>query len=153
VRITPTRLPPRHVSLLHDSPGVSSWATPLTTKAIATLIFGQTARSSLDMWFLMRIASPSLSCLIQLTYIFFISLSPRFQPLGPEGPEKATRGGGGEWEPIKIPRRNLAYIPKSTRRPSLLTRPRPHSYNKAIGLQNRVRDRSGNTKQCKQDHM
>jgi hypothetical protein len=31
-----------------------------------------------------------------------------------EGPEKATRGGGGEWEPIKIPCRNLAYIPKST---------------------------------------
>jgi hypothetical protein len=30
-----------------------------------------------------------------------------------EGPEKATRGGGVEWEPIKIPRRNLVYIPKS----------------------------------------
>jgi hypothetical protein len=24
---------------------------------------------------------------------------------------------GGEWEPIKIPQRNLAYIPKSTRTP------------------------------------
>jgi hypothetical protein len=46
-----------------------------------------------------------------------------------EGPEKATRGG--EWEPIKIPRRNLDYIPK------------PYSYSKAIGLQNRIRDRSG----------
>jgi hypothetical protein len=30
-----------------------------------------------------------------------------------EGPEKATRGGG-EWEPIKIPLGNLAYIPKLT---------------------------------------
>jgi hypothetical protein len=28
-----------------------------------------------------------------------------------EGPEKATRWG--EWEPIKIPHRNLAYIPKT----------------------------------------
>jgi transposase InsO family protein len=30
----------------------------------------------------------------------------------PEGPEKATRGGGGEWEPIKIPRRELDLYPK-----------------------------------------
>jgi hypothetical protein len=42
-----------------------------------------------------------------------------------EGPEKATRGVG-EWEPIQIPYQNLAYISKLTRRPSLLTRPRPH---------------------------
>jgi hypothetical protein len=63
-----------------------------------------------------------------------------------EGPEEATRGGGAEWEPIKIPpRRNLAYILKSTRRPSLLTWPRPHSYSEAIGLRDRVRDCSGNT--------
>jgi hypothetical protein len=57
--------------------------------------------------------------------------------------DQRRRLEGGEWEPIKIPRRNLAYIPKSTRRPSLLTRPRPHSYSKAIGLQNWVRNRSG----------
>jgi hypothetical protein len=31
-----------------------------------------------------------------------------------EGPEKATRGGGGEWEPIKIPPRNFVYIPNQT---------------------------------------
>jgi hypothetical protein len=37
-----------------------------------------------------------------------------------KGLEKATRGGG-EWEPIKIPCRNLAYIPKLTRCPSLIT--------------------------------
>jgi hypothetical protein len=33
-----------------------------------------------------------------------------------EGPEKATRGGrggGGEWEPIKILRQELAYVPSS----------------------------------------
>jgi hypothetical protein len=35
---------------------------------------------------------------------------------------------GREWEPIKIPHRNLAYIPKLIRRPSLLTRSRPASY-------------------------
>jgi hypothetical protein len=50
---------------------------------------------------------------------------------------------GGEWEPIKIPRWNLAYILKSARRPSLLTRSRPYSYIKAIGIRNWVRDRSG----------
>jgi hypothetical protein len=36
--------------------------------------------------------------------------------------------GGGEWEPIKISRKNLAYILESTRDPSLLTRLRPPSY-------------------------
>jgi hypothetical protein len=34
----------------------------------------------------------------------------------------------------------MSYIPKTTRRDSLLTRSRPHSYSKALGLQNRVRD-------------
>jgi hypothetical protein len=43
-----------------------------------------------------------------------------------EGPEKVTRGD--EWEPIKTPLRNLAYIAESTRCPSLLTRSRPTSY-------------------------
>jgi hypothetical protein len=57
-----------------------------------------------------------------------------------EGPEKATRGGGGEWEPIKIPHRNLAYVPKTTRRPSLLTRPRLNSYSKAVSRRNRARN-------------
>jgi hypothetical protein len=32
-----------------------------------------------------------------------------------EGPKR--RPEGGEWEPIKIPYRNLAYIPKPTRDP------------------------------------
>jgi hypothetical protein len=64
--------------------------------------------------------------------------------------------GGGEWEPIKIPRTNLAYIPKMTRHPSLLTRLRPHSYRKAVGPQNQVRNH-GNTaednNQCKPRHV
>jgi hypothetical protein len=55
-----------------------------------------------------------------------------------EGPEKATRGGGGEWEPIKIPRGNSTYIPKSIRCRSLLTRPKPHNYRKTIGHRNRL---------------
>jgi hypothetical protein len=41
---------------------------------------------------------------------------------------------GGEWEPIKIPHQNLAYVPKSTRNRSLLTRSRASSYRQAIGL-------------------
>jgi hypothetical protein len=61
--------------------------------------------------------------------------------------------GGCEWEPIKIPHRNLACIPKSTRRPSLLTRPRPHSYSKAVGPRNRASNHSGDTEQCQQNHV
>jgi hypothetical protein len=76
-------------------------------------------------------------------------IKPALIPI--EGPEKAIRGG--EWKPIKISRWNSAYIPKSTQRPSLLTQPRPHRYSKAIGLQNRVTNRSGNTKQCRQEHV
>jgi hypothetical protein len=63
-----------------------------------------------------------------------------------EGPEKATRGG--EWEPIKIPHRNLAYIPNRTRRTSLLTRPKSPSYRLAIDPQNHARNRSENTELC-----
>jgi hypothetical protein len=51
-----------------------------------------------------------------------------------EGPEKATRGGGGEWEPIKIPCRNLAYILKLTLSPSLLTQSRPPTIGKLSAL-------------------
>jgi hypothetical protein len=65
-----------------------------------------------------------------------------------EGPEKATRGGGGEWEPIKISRRNLAYVPKTIRNPSLLTRPRPPSYRQAIDLRNRARNCNESTERC-----
>jgi hypothetical protein len=60
-----------------------------------------------------------------------------------EGPEKAIRGD--EWKPIKIPFENLAYIPKSTRHPSLLTRSRPYNYNTAVGPRNRARNCSGST--------
>jgi hypothetical protein len=62
--------------------------------------------------------------------------------------DRRRRPEGGEWEPIKIPHGNSAYIPKSTRRPCLLSRPRLHSYRKAIGLRNRIRDHNGNTKRC-----
>jgi hypothetical protein len=65
-----------------------------------------------------------------------------------EGPEKATRGGGGEWESIKIPRRILAYILESTGCPSLLTRSRPLSYRQAIGPRNQARNYSENKERC-----
>jgi hypothetical protein len=57
---------------------------------------------------------------------------------GHEGSKKAT--GGGEWEPIKIPRSNLAYVPNRTWRPSLLTLSRPHSYQEAIVLETGLGD-------------
>jgi hypothetical protein len=63
-----------------------------------------------------------------------------------EGPEKTIRGG--EWESIKLPYRNLAYILKSTRRPSLLTSSKPNSYGTAIGPRNWVRSRNENMNQC-----
>jgi hypothetical protein len=55
-----------------------------------------------------------------------------------EGPDKTIRGGGGEWESIKIPQQNSTYVPKSIQHATLLTQPRPHSYRKAIDNQNRV---------------
>jgi hypothetical protein len=61
---------------------------------------------------------------------------------------RRRRSEGGEWEPIKISHRNLAYVPKSTRCPSLLTRPRPPIYGRAINPQNRVSNCSRHMKQC-----
>jgi hypothetical protein len=71
-----------------------------------------------------------------------------------EGPEKTTRGG--EWETIKIPHENLAYVPNLTQRASFLTRLRPHSYRKAIGPQNQVRQPRNTVEdntRCKQGHV
>jgi hypothetical protein len=62
--------------------------------------------------------------------------------------DRRRRPEGGEWEPIKIPRRNLAYIPNRTRRTSLLARLRPPSYRLTIGPRNRARNYSENTKWC-----
>jgi hypothetical protein len=62
--------------------------------------------------------------------------------------ERRRRPEEGEWEPITILLKNLAYIPKSTQNPSLLTRPRPHSYSKAVGPRNRARNCSGDTERC-----
>jgi hypothetical protein len=50
-----------------------------------------------------------------------------------------------ECEPIKIPWGNLAYIPKWTRRSSLLTRSRPYNYRKAIGPRNQIRNHQNTT--------
>jgi hypothetical protein len=63
-----------------------------------------------------------------------------------EGSEMATRGG--EWEPIKLSLWNLAYIPKSTRTLSLLTRSKPSSYRQAIGLRSRARNCNESTDRC-----
>jgi hypothetical protein len=43
---------------------------------------------------------------------------------------------------------NLAYIPKSTRTLSLVTRPRPPSYRQAIGLRNWVMNCNIDSKRC-----
>jgi hypothetical protein len=75
------------------------------------------------------------SCL--LYYTFFVVLKDR-----------RRRSEGGEWEPIKIPYRNLAYVPRSTRNRSLLTRSRPSSYRQAIGLRNWARNCTEDTKRC-----
>jgi hypothetical protein len=56
-----------------------------------------------------------------------------------EGPDKATRGGGGEREPIKILHMNSAYVPKLIQHAYFLTRSRPPNYRQAISSQNRVR--------------
>jgi hypothetical protein len=60
---------------------------------------------------------------------------------------------GVEWKPIKIPRSNSIYIPKSIRHPSLLTRLRPHSYSKAIDPRNQVRKCSRKINRCQQHNV
>jgi hypothetical protein len=52
--------------------------------------------------------------------------------------DQRRRPEGGEWEPIKIPRWNLAYIPKLTQHTSLLTRSRLHSHRQVTSHRNRV---------------
>jgi hypothetical protein len=54
--------------------------------------------------------------------------------------DRRRRPEWGEWEPIKIPRQKLVYVPKPTQRDSLLTRSRLRSYRQAISPWNRVRD-------------
>jgi hypothetical protein len=60
--------------------------------------------------------------------------------------DRRRRLDGGEWESIKIPHRNLTYIPNRTICPSLLTRSRPHRYSKAVSPRNRVSNCSRNIK-------
>jgi hypothetical protein len=60
----------------------------------------------------------NLSLALPMAFCLDLSLMADFIVF--EGPEKATRGrggGGGEWEIIKIPRGNMAYITKSTNTP------------------------------------
>jgi hypothetical protein len=65
--------------------------------------------------------------------------------------DRRRRPEGGEWEPIKISHGNLTYVPNRIRRPSLLTRSRPHIYSKAIDHRNQVRNCNRNTNRCQQD--
>jgi hypothetical protein len=70
--------------------------------------------------------------------------------------EPRRRSEGGEWEPIKIPLRNVTYIPQSTRHLFLLTRPRSPTYRKAISHRNWVRKTRNTTEddnQCKQGRV
>jgi hypothetical protein len=85
--------------------------------------------SCVGMVFLLKSLTLTLSPDTWIVHVFLVVvLVPLVQRVRckSEGPEKVTRGG--EWEPIKTPLRNLAYIAESTRCPSLLTRPRPTSY-------------------------
>jgi hypothetical protein len=70
--------------------------------------------------------------------------------------DQRRRPEGGEWEPIKIPQRKLAYIPKHSQHASLLTQPGSDSYKKATSPQNRVRkpkDTVEENTQCKKSHV
>jgi hypothetical protein len=70
------------------------------------LIVGRDAVGEDDM---INVGATTLVALVHENYIVLVKVRRR-------------RTEGGEWETIKIPRRNLAYIPNRTRRPSLLTR-------------------------------
>jgi hypothetical protein len=76
---------------------------------------------------------------------------PKFQ--GDNLKDRRGDQRGGEWEPIKIPQRNLAYIPEPTRDPSLRTRLRLISYGQAISLRKRTRIFTRNPDWCSCDHV
>jgi hypothetical protein len=57
-----------------------------------------------------------------------------------QGPDKATRGWGVEWESIKISWGNLAYVPKLTQRIFLLTRSKSYNYRQATDHRNQLRN-------------
>jgi hypothetical protein len=70
--------------------------------------------------------------------------------------DQRRRPEGGEWESIKIPWGNSGYVPKLTQRPSLLTRPRPHSYRETIGPRNwirKYRNTAEDNNRCKPRHV
>jgi hypothetical protein len=70
--------------------------------------------------------------------------------------DRRRRPEGGEWEPIKIPNWNLAYIPTQTQTGSLPPRSRLHSYRKATSPQNQVRNHRNTTEdnnRCKQRYV
>jgi hypothetical protein len=78
--------------------------------------------------------------LISMSRRFEVIMTPISRTLKLKMKDWIRRPEGDEWEPIKISRRNLAYVPNKSQQTSLLTRSRPHSYSKAIGPQNRVRN-------------
>jgi hypothetical protein len=66
--------------------------------------------------------------------------------------DQRWRSEGVNGSQLKFLTENLAYVLKSTRTLSLLTRSRPPSYRQAIGLQNWARNCNRDTKRCSQDH-
>jgi hypothetical protein len=68
-------------------------------------------------------------------------IKPALIPI--EGLDKVTRGRD-EWELIKIPQGNSAYVSKQTQYASLLTQSRQRSYWKATSPQNRARNLEAN---------
>jgi hypothetical protein len=61
--------------------------------------------------------------------------------------------GGVNGSQSKFLQWNLAYIPKPTRGPSFLTRPRLISYGQAISLRKRTRIYTGDPEWCRCDHV
>jgi hypothetical protein len=86
--------------------------------------------SSRSFWFLFgNRSSPAMTLYEMEIYNNNIIMSSiNTNPEVRERPKKMTRGGGDEWETIKISRGNLAYAPKLIRCTSFLARSGQHNY-------------------------
>jgi hypothetical protein len=136
-----------HIQLLHDFPN----STTLVQKVVASSVFLVTE--------ILAIEHHKLhSTFLHIAFRSQSLLKPTSDQISSDTNWRIGEGdqrGGVNGSQLKIPRRNLAYVPKSIRHASLLARLRLHGYRKAIGPWNQVRQleiTAEDDNQCMEGH-
>jgi hypothetical protein len=112
---------------------VSLWGLTLDFVSLGTMVTYSCLNTYLYTLWSTLILISSIASHASLNLCFMSLLSK-----GGTMKDRRRRPEEGKWKPIKIPHSNLTYIPKLTQRPSLLNRPRPYSYRRAIALGTRL---------------